>query len=157
MTALTKINDAVVEVHGEDDAASQAFAEACPKHDDYLWQVEAGSSSEERGTVGFSVYHYCDINREERADELVKEHVAPILDKMVEDGKLKTWGWLSHVIGGKVRRLQTMTASDLGSLLKARQEAIDTIYAEESAAGTEFSEICGNHADYVWNLVHEKN
>ena len=76
---------------------------------------------------------------------------------MVEDGKLNTWGWMSHVIGGKVRRLQTMTASDLGTLLKAREEAIDTIYAEASTAGSEFSEICGNHVDYVWNLVHEKN
>ena len=76
---------------------------------------------------------------------------------MVEDGKLTTWGWLSHVIGGKIRRLQTMTASDIGALLKAREEAIDTIYAEESEAGAEFSEICGNHLDYVWNIVHEKN
>lgn len=157
MTALAKINDAVTEVHGEDDPASKAFAEACPKHDDYVWQVEAGNSGEERGSVGFSVYHLCDINREDRADEIVAEHVAPILDKMIEDGKLTTWGWLSHVIGGKARRLQTMTASDIGTLLKARQEAIDTIYAEENDAGTEFSEICGPHVDYIWNIVHEKN
>lgn len=157
MTALETMNDAVTEVHGEDDAAAQAFAEACPKHDDYLWQLESGNAGDERGSVGFSVYHYCDINREDRADELVKDHVAPILDKMVEDGKLNSWGWMSHVIGGKIRRLQTMTASDLGTLLKAREEAIDTIYDEASAAGTEFSGICGNHTDYVWNLVHEKN
>lgn len=157
MTALTKMNDAIAEVHGEDDPAGKAFSEACPKHDDYLWQVEAGTVGEERGSVGFSVYHYCDINREDRADEIVAEHVAPILNKMVEDGKLTTWGWSSHVIGGKARRLQTMTASDIGTLLKARQEAIDTVYAEESEAGTEFSEICGPHVDYVWNIVHEKN
>jgi len=157
LAALETIGDAIAEVHGEDDPAGDAFSKACPRHDDYLWQNEAGTSSGERGSVGFSVYHFCDINREERADEIVNEHIAPILDKMVEDGKITTWGWLSHVIGGKVRRLQTMTADDIGSLLSARQEAIATIYAEESEAGAEFSEICGPHADYIWNLVHEKS
>lgn len=157
IAALTAMGDAVTEVHGEDDAAGDAFSEACPRHDDYLWHVEAGSVGEEqRGDVGFSVYHYCDINREERADEIVSEHIAPILDKMVEDGKLTTWGWASHVIGGRVRRLQTMTAADMGALLSARQEAIDTIYAEDDKAGEEFSDICGEHVDYIWNIVHEK-
>jgi hypothetical protein len=155
--ALTAMNDAVTEVHGEDDAAGDAFAEACPRHDDYLWQAEAGSVGKERGKVGFSVYHLCDINREERADEIVNDHVAPILDKMVEDGKLTTWGWSSHSIGGKVRRLQTMTAGDIGALLNARREAIDTIYAEDNEAGEEFSDICGPHVDYVWNIDHEKS
>ena len=156
MNALQTIGDAIAEVHGEDDEASQAFADACPRHDDYLWQVEAGTVGKERGTVGFSVYHFCDINREDRADEIVEEHVVAILDKMVEDGKLTTWGWQSHVIGGKARRLQTMTATDIGTLLSARQEAIDTIYAEDDKLGEEFSEICGPHVDYVWNIVHEK-
>ena len=156
LAALDTIGDAIEKVHGEDDPAGDAFSEACPRHDDYLWQGEAGTSGAERGSVSFSVYHVCDINREERADEIVNEHIAPILDKMVEDGKIATWGWLSHVIGGKVRRLQTVTADDIGSLLSARQEAIDTIYAEDSEAGAEFSEICGPHIDYIWDIVHEK-
>ena len=157
MTALGAINAAVEEVHGEDDPAGQAFAEACPRHDDYLWQVDAGNVGVERGTVGFSVYHFCDINREERADEIVKESIAPIFDKMVEDGKLTTWGWQSHVIGGRIRRLQTMTATDIGALLSARQESIQLIYEDNEEAGTEFSQICGNHLDYVWDLTHEKS
>ena len=49
-----------------------------------------------------------------------------------------------------------MTAPDIGTLLSARQAAIDTIYEEDNAAGTEFSEICGPHVDYVWELTHEK-
>jgi hypothetical protein len=132
-----------------------AMAALCPRHDDYLWQAEGGTSGKERGKIGFSVYHFCDINREDRADEIVAEHVAPILDKMVEDGKLTTWGWQSHVIGGRARRLQTMTATDMGALLSARQEAIATIYEEDNEAGTEFSDICGPHVDYIWDIVHE--
>ena len=155
MVALETMSDAIADVHGEDDPANAEMAAACPRHDDYLWQAEAGMSGEERGKVGFSVYHFCDINREDRADEIVAEHFAQILDKMFEDGKIATWGWQSHVIGGRARRLQTMTAVDMGALLSARQEAIATIYEEDDAAGTEFSEICGPHVDYVWNIVHE--
>jgi hypothetical protein len=155
MEALETMSAAIAEAHGEDDPANAEMAEACPRHDDYLWQAEAGMSGKERGKVGFSVYHFCDINREDRADEIVAEHFAPILDKMVEDGKIATWGWQSHVIGGRARRLQTMTAVDMGALLSARQEAIATIYEEDDEAGTEFSEICGPHVDYVWNIVHE--
>lgn len=155
MAALDAMGEAIAGVHGDDDPAADVMSEACPRHDDYLWQVEAGNAGTERGKVGFSVYHFCDINREDRADEIVAEHIAPILDKMVEDGKITTWGWQSHVIGGRARRLQTMTAVDMGALLSARQEAIATIYEEDDDAGTEFSDICGPHVDYVWNIEHE--
>lgn len=155
MAALETMGQAIAEAYGDDDPANAVFAEACPRHDDYLWQAEAGTSGKERGKVGFSVYHFCDIAREERADEIVAEHFAPILDKMIEDGKLTTWGWQTHVIGGRARRLQTMTAVDMGTLLSARQEAIATIYEDDNEAGTEFSDICGPHVDYVWNIVHE--
>ena len=74
---------------------------------------------------------------------------------MVEEGNLTSRGWSSHVVGGRFRKLQTMTAADHKSLLAARGEAISLIYAEDSEAGTEFSEICGPHVDYMWNIVHE--
>jgi hypothetical protein len=66
-----------------------------------------------------------------------------------------SWGWSSHWVGGEFRRLQTMTAKDHKSLLKARGELIDEMYAEGSAAGAEFSEICGSHVDYMWNIQLE--
>jgi len=141
----------------EGDAADEPlrFGQICTRHDDYLWQVENGSASDERGEAGFSVYHVCDPNREERADEIVAEHFAPIFNKLVEDGKLTSWGWSSHVVGGKFRKLQTMTGTDHKSLLKARGETIDLLYAEDSEAGIEFTDICGPHVDYMWDIIHE--
>jgi hypothetical protein len=139
-----------------DDDDRPAFGSICNRHDDYIWQVENGMGSDARGEAGFSVYHSCDINREERADEIVAEHVAPILNKMVEDGKLTSWGWQSHVVGGRFRKLQTMTGVDHKSLIAARNEAITAVYDGDSAAGDEFSEICGPHVDYMWDIVHEK-
>ena len=78
---------------GQDEEEAEEFGQICNAHDDYIWQVMNGSQGGERGEAGFSVYHTCDISREARADEIVDEHFAPILNAMVEEGKLTSWGW----------------------------------------------------------------
>jgi hypothetical protein len=45
-----------------------------------------------------------------------------------------------------------MTAPDMQSLMAGRGKVIEAVYAEDSEAGTEFSEICGPHVDYMWNI-----
>ena len=159
--ALLDASDAIEDRGDDDDADADedeglSFNEICNGHDDYIWQVESGTIGVDRGKAGFSVYHVCDISREERADEIIDELVAPILNQYVEDGKLTSWGWSSHSVGGRFRRLQTMTAADHKSLLNARNEAIDAIYADDNELGMEFSDICGPHVDYMWDIIHEK-
>lgn len=156
--ALLDAGDAIADTgddDAEDDDDQADFGDVCGGHDDYIWQVEMGSNNEKRGAAGFSVYYICDVAREERADELVEEHFTPILNKMVEDGSLTSWGWSSHVVGGKYRKLQTMTAADHKTLMQARGAAIEALYADDNEAGEEFSEICGPHTDYLWNIVSE--
>ena len=48
-----------------------------------------------------------------------------------------------------------MTAPDHKSLLKARSELIEAMYAEGNTAGEEFTTICGSHADYMWDIQIE--
>ena len=151
---LTAINEALTAADADDDSDDNGAA--CPRHDDYIWKTENGNVSDGgRGEAAFSVYFRCDITREGRADEIVEEHVAPIMNKLVADGGLTSWGWLSHSIGGKYRRLQTMSAPDHKTLLAARATAIAEIYAEGNELGEELAKICGNHTDYMWNIVHE--
>ena len=140
---------------GQDDAADKDFGKICNAHEDYIWEVKSGSSGETRGDAGFSVYYKCDQSKEERADEIFEKDLGPILDKYVAAGKLTSWGWSSHWVGGSFRRLQTMTAADHKSLLAARAELIDEMYAEENKAGVEFNEICGSHVDYMWDIELE--
>lgn len=140
------------------DAASEDYdgpsTDACPHHDDYIWEVESMSDTEDRGAASMSVYYSCKITDESRADEIFDELFVPVLNQYVEDGKLSSWGWQSHVIGGWFRRLQTMTAPDYATLIAARQEALDTVYADDSELGAEFAEICGPHHDYLWDNLH---
>jgi len=152
LDAQTEMNK---RLDGVDDKADKDFGKICNAHEDYIWEVESGSSGDTRGDAGFSVYYKCDQSREERADEIFEKDLGPIFDKYVAAGKLTSWGWSSHWVGGSFRRLQTMTAVDHKSLLAARAELIDEMYAEENKAGLEFNEICGSHVDYMWDIELE--
>ena len=142
----------------EAGAENDGLAESCGSHDDYIWQVETGNGIvSDRANAGLSVYHVCKISKEERADELVEKVFTPVYNKAVEDGKIKSWGWSSHVVGGKYRRLATMTGESFDSLLTARGEILQAIYADgDNAEANEFSDICTSHSDYMWEIVHEK-
>jgi len=135
------------------------FGKICGAHDDYIWKSVAGSASDsKRGAVSLSVYHVCEFTKEERGDEIVKNVFAPIYDKAVADGKISSWGWNSHVIGGEYRRLGTMTGANYPDLLKARSEIMETIYGDgDNAEANEFSGICTSHSDYLWDIQHEKS
>ena len=103
----------------------------------------------------YASYFYCAAASLTRADEIIASD-AGRMNQLVDDGTISGWGWSSHVVGGQFRKLQTMTAVDHKSLLKARGEAIDAIYGEKNEAGAELSDICGPHVDYMWNIIHEK-
>lgn len=135
------------------------FGQACPNHDDYIWaSANVGTGAAARGPAGFSVYFICNENRESRADEIVAKHFGPIYDKAVADGKLTSWGWSEHWVGGKYRRLLTMTSADHKSLLNTRNALIAAAFDAEGMEeiGEEFTDICGSHSDYMWDIVHEK-
>lgn len=156
---LLAAQETIAERVDEAGGANDRFAEICGAHDDYIWKREAGNTLQvKRGPAALSVYEVCNLNDEARAKEIVKTVFAPVLDKAVEDGNLTSWGWNSHVLGGKYRALQTMTAKDNATLLKARAEIIEAIYGDgDNAAANEYSSICTSHADYLWDVQHEKN
>jgi len=140
--------------------ASQVFGEICNAHEDYIWQVGTGSRgaglvSQERGKVGTSIYFYCKMSQEERADEIVEESFAPIYNEAVKNGSISSWGWMKHNFGGKWRRIATMTATDTKALFAARNAIFKEINEKAEAASKEFGEICGSHQDYVWNILQE--
>lgn len=130
------------------------LAKACKSHDDYIWQVKAGNVGEARGKVGMSVYMVCDMSKESRVDELVEEVFGPAYDAQVKSGRLSTWGWLSHVVGGKYRRILTMSAENYDDLFAARRELLGGFAG--SSAGREFTTICGSHSDYLWDIAHSE-
>lgn len=126
-------------------------AAICPSHDDYIWRAVAGNvGSVNRGGASFSTYYVCDQSRESTADAAMKSMVAPLFDKMVADGKLKSWGWMEHIVGGKYRRLATMSADDLKTVMSARAALIEAL--DDNPGGDLLTEICPEHSDYIWEI-----
>jgi hypothetical protein len=131
-----------------------AFLEACSSSESYIWHALAGNDPRtRRGKAAFSTYYVCDQSRETQADALVKRVLAPIYDKLVADGKLTSWGWLEHIVGGKYRRLGTMTAPTMEALIAAREGIVAA--AEHDPVSEAFNSICGSHQDYIWDLVEQ--
>lgn len=155
--SMKALFDAQKKLADQADAANkklgQEYASICNTHDDYIWHRLAGSAgTSSPGGVAFSTYYVCDGTREVQADALVEQVFAPVYDKMVADGKLKSWGWLEHIVGGKYRRVATMGAADLDSLMAARGEIVQAF--TDNAAGDAFTSICDSHTDYIWNVQH---
>lgn len=130
------------------------FGKICNSHDDYIWRTVASKGNEgARGGASFSVYYVCDQGREDEADALVKQVYAPMLDQMVADGTLKSWGWNEHIVGAQYRRLSTITATDVAALMKARAAVVAAM--TKNPLTRTFDAICGSHADYIWEIKAE--
>ena len=144
------------EIYSDNDAGGQARSEACEAHDDYLWALQQGSPADtDRGDVSYSSYYVCDINGQDRADEIWAEANAPYLNQLQEEGKIASWGWQSHIIGGRYRRLQTITGVDYASVVQANAGLAQFSDDNHPELGEEFNDICGSHTDYLWDIVHE--
>jgi hypothetical protein len=138
--------------------AANKFGEICHTHEDYIWSPVAGSGgagslevATSPGKASVSVYMVCDIAREERADEIM-ESFAGVYDAQVAAGHLDSWGWMSHVVGGKYRRLLNMRGADHSGLMTGWGAVLADVGANHEDALSEFADICGSHQDYLWNI-----
>lgn len=154
VTGLLASSDAVGDMLDESMSDSDtALGAACRMHEDYIWKSESGNIDTDRGKVGVSVYYKCDMSRQKRADEIVANNFAPIFDEHLGDGKLTSWGWSSHMVGGTWRRLMTMTAKDAATVMEQWGSIINS--GADMAEAAEFTSICGTHQDYIWNIAME--
>ena len=138
--------------------AGRAFSEICYSHEDYIWEtiegVGSGEITDQRGFAGFSLYLQCDMNREERVDELVREVIGPVYDRHMGEDGLTTWNYLKHNVGGKWRRIVTMGAPDHKTLMRTRAKIIEELGAGRTErAMREVNTICHTHQDYLWDTV----
>ncbi len=130
------------------------YGRICNTHDDYIWRRVAGNAGTTApGNAVFSTYYVCD-SREAEADAIVTQVYASAYDKLVADGKLKSWGWLEHVVGGEFRRLATITATDVKTLMEVRASIVES---QDNALGDAFTNICSSHQDYIWEVKASGN
>ncbi|MDJ0813627.1 MAG: hypothetical protein QNJ23_07855 [Woeseiaceae bacterium] len=158
MDSIIDASGAVGEViEDETPEAGRAFSAICSSHEDYIWRTMPGvgnGATGERGAAGFTVYLECDMSREQRADEIVREVLAPVYDAHIGDGELTSWNWLEHHVGGPWRRILALGADDHKTLMRARDSILaDFDDRRFERALRELNEICHTHSDYMWDVV----
>ncbi len=146
------------ELRNDHASALRELNSICPSHDDYIWNTVATSQEpanlgQERPDAGLSTYYVCNFAREQRADEIFTEVIAPVIDKHVALGHLNSWSWLEHDIGGRFRRALVIDGADHKTILNMRDAITSELRSQHSDAITEFSEICGWHTDYLWDIL----
>jgi hypothetical protein len=152
LDAQKKIGD---QIDAKNKKLDTEFGKICNSHDDYIWRRIAGNAgSTSPGGAAFSTYFVCD-SREVQADAIVTQVFAPMYDKLVADGKLKSWGYLEHIVGGQYRRVATMGAADMKTLMAARAEINQAL--TDNPLGDTFTDICDSHTDYMWEVKASGN
>ncbi len=150
--------DAALEAWGKineetDDLANNRFLDICPSHDDYIWSSVASQTAADAGEnrVNVATYLVCDISREDRADEIVTEVFAPVWEEHVRAGDIAGWYWNVHDMGGRFRRLLGFIGADAASVMNGRDVIFNALQSGHADALEEFTSICSEHVDYVWN------
>lgn len=147
----------IEEVTSQHADAVEEFNEICPSHDDYIWTVTAQSTTSDevgqnRPDAGMSSYMVCD-SREALADEIFEAALAPVLNRHMEEGVINSWAWLSHLVGGKYRKVLVYDGTDYGTVLNYWNQFWGDVDEESPELLAVFSEICDSHTDYVWDLT----
>jgi len=118
--------------------------------------VGSGPATDARGSAGFTAYMQCDMSREERADELMRDTLGSVYDRHTGAGQLTSWSWLQHYVGGEWRRILVLGAEDHKSLMRARDAVITELQDRKyERAMREINEICHTHHDYLWDVLFQ--
>jgi hypothetical protein len=110
------------------------------------------SAQEQPEVFSYATYFECDPGRESRADALMRQTFAPMLEKHVAAKDLAGWGWLAHSLGGHWRRTGFMVAPSRNAVLDAQAAVLKDMQANTKAFA-ELSSICPRHEDYIWHQV----
>lgn len=151
----------IEELQTNHQSALRELSSICPSHDDYIWSTVASSQPSEqlgqdRPTAGLSTYYVCNVAREARADEIVQEVIGPEIQKHVDLGHLSSWSWIQHEVGGRFRRALVIDAADFKTILTMRGAILSALQRNSADEVEEFSQICGSHTDYLWDVMIAK-
>ena len=93
----------------------------------------------------------CAADQLARADTLVNDIVAPVLNKHVAGGRLLSWGYTGVYLGNQNNRSIYVWATNPVALMQARQVYLPELGANPKFA--EFTKICGSATITIHDLI----
>jgi len=116
--------------------------------------LQANAQESETDTIyAYGTYFKCSPGAESLADEIIRSSYKPHYDQAVEQGRIVSWSWLQHYMGGQWRRVLVLVTNELEAALETSGALGEIISDTSPAAGRAFSEICDSHEDYLWEAV----
>lgn len=129
--------------------AAAEFDAICGSHDDYIWNRVLGSAPTPSAPApAFSYSRYYGCSDEATADMVMETTFAGIMNKHLAAGHISSWGWLSHNMGGTIRRVLNWAGPNLMAVLNA-EEMVSSEMGAHGMWGS-FSNACNTHSDYAW-------
>ena len=98
----------------------------------------------------YATYYVCDMATQGNMDNIVANNEARVFDKWVEEGRLMSWGYLSHFTGGRWRRAQYHVSATMEEALRNQVEIVREIYSDNRAGGQARSEACSAMSSISW-------
>ena len=138
----------VREVQAEAPAAVNLLNAGCPVHEDYVWWLMLESqeaSATPEATPSLTAFYRCDGAPLGEVGTIVRERVGPFLEGMVREGRLTTWAWGGHVMGGVYDQVLYLAGDSHISILQARADL-------NSAGVGNFGQLCSRE-EYAWNPI----
>jgi len=99
-------------------------------------------------------YFKCNFNKMSDVIQMTNEQSAPILNSLVDEGKLQSWGSLRHLWGDEWSFIVYYTAESLGSFETAFDEFISESMEANPDWMDEWSSLCSEHKDNVYSIVN---
>jgi hypothetical protein len=106
-------------------------------------------AQQQPGRFIYTSYYDCNPAPPGRINAIVRDKMAPTLDKAVSAKRIAAWGWLTHHTGGSWDRAGYLVAPSVDVLLAAVEELVQ----EMGDALQELDAICSDHEDYIWEYV----
>lgn len=115
-----------------------------------LPEPATAQESSEPGVVVVSEYR-CGYQYLDDLTAYHQEHAAPILDRLVEEGKLNSWGILHHQWGGEYNYVVYYTADSRDAFFAAHDEFFKELDVEKALETT--GDWCDAHRDNIYSVA----
>jgi hypothetical protein len=96
----------------------------------------------------------CALDAPARLDSISKLAFYPVLDEMVKEGRLLSWGTLEHSWGDEWNFVIYYTATSNSAFFNAWSEVVRRLGQRRPQFLAEFAGLCSEHRDNLYAVMH---
>ena len=114
-------------------------------------QTPAAPLAPQPGNTVLIAQYECSPGELAKVDQIIKDVTAPVLNRVMAEGKIMSWGLLGAYIGGPVNRTIYVWAKDPVALVQARTQYLPEIMAKPGWA--ELGRLCPRQQVTLNNMI----